>query len=105
MKKYFIFPSLIALIVGCAGPGTTKPVTALGPDTFTVRGWNTEDAVAAAGDHCNKLSKKVLVTNLKESNSENWGSVIFQCLNESDPAYQRPEYRKPATTVIEDRRR
>lgn len=104
LKNLSVSLFLFALI-SCAGPGSTKTVTNLGPDTYHVRGWHTEDALKEATEYCNKKGKNILVTNLSESSSKDWASIIFRCLSSDDPEYKRPDYQKPPTAVIEDRRK
>jgi hypothetical protein len=80
-------------------------VSPVGPDTYLVRGFNTEDAARGANEHCAKLQKKLLVTNITPSTSESRATFIFRCLNEDDPEYRRPTFERSPDTVIRDDRK
>jgi hypothetical protein len=64
-------------------------------------------ALKSANAFCDKLGKKMLIRRTDTANSINYASMnlIFSCVNENDPEYQRPDLHKDATTIIEDRRK
>jgi hypothetical protein len=103
-------------LVGCA---QSSGVLKLGPDTYTVsaaaapaRGGSSEArkiALTEANQHCTVMAKEILVTNVVTATTNVHGAgsaeVTFRCLALGDPELQRPDYRRPADTVIEDRRK
>lgn len=75
-------------------------VSQLGPATFIAEA-NCAKAgpgIEAANYVCTQVGMKTIVTNIQNND------VIFQCLDASDPEYQRPAYTKPADIVIKDSR-
>lgn len=104
----------VAMISGCA---TNSGVMSLGPDTYTIttgadmfRGGGTgakQAALSESQQYCTKLSKEILVTNMRESRIAGGKSmeVIFRCLPKGDSGLIRPTYEKSPDTVIEDRRK
>jgi hypothetical protein len=106
----FVF---VALLSGCA---TTSDVVPMGRDSYMVTvGSHTADAgnlkinaVRAANAYCAKSDKFMIVRNIESVGAApaqtGSGSIIFSCVWEGDPEYQRPNLRPAATTVIEDAR-
>ena len=104
-----------AAIVSCA---SSSGVMKLGPDTFTASAANSparggmpgarHTVILQANDYCTAMGKEILVTNETTARTNDAGAgsanITFQCLSRDDPALQRPQYEKPADTVIEDRR-
>ncbi len=104
----------LSLLAGCAA---THDVAQMGPDTYTVsasaspaRGGASgarSMAITAAGQHCQKLGREVMVTNVsgQTTNIHGAGSVdvTFRCLAPGDPALQRPVYQRPPDVVIQNR--
>jgi len=106
----------IASVAAC-GVTTTEVVPA-GKDSYMIAGTATGSIAAgrslvaatkAANEYCAKLSKVMIIRRTDEGGSAGFGgehsNLIFSCVNENDPEYQRPDLRKDPTTVIEDQRR
>jgi hypothetical protein len=93
-------------------------VMKMGPDTYStsvaaspIRGGTVgakQMAMNDAGQYCAASGKEILVTNTSSQTTNNAGAgtvdITFRCLAKGDPDLVRPDYRKPADTVIEDRR-
>jgi hypothetical protein len=106
--------SSVALCACAMSSGVLK----MGPDTYTltvaaspVRGGVVgakQLALEEASKYCSAAGEEILVTNTsgETTNARGAGSmdITFRCLAAGDPDLQRPDYRVPATTVIEDRR-
>lgn len=115
MKK--LVPYVLAVLaVGCA---TTSDVVPYGKDTYMLssgdvwggysQGSLQVKAAQRASAFCADKGKVFVVRNTGGQGVQGWTStsstLIFSCVAESDPEYQRPNLRKEADTVIEDRRR
>jgi hypothetical protein len=65
-------------------------------------------ATKAANAYCTKLSKFMIIRRTDTGGSAGFGgehsNLIFSCVDENDPEYQRPNLRKDPTTVVEDQR-
>lgn len=115
MKRTAITLSAVAL-VGCA---TTSDVVPYGKDSFLLssgdvwggysQGTLQVKAAQRASAFCAERGKVFVVRNAGGQGVQGWTStsstLIFSCVSENDPEYQRPNLRKEADTVIEDRRR
>jgi hypothetical protein len=103
----------------CASCAQSSGILKMGPDTYTIsasaapaRGGSSEArkiALSEANQHCAQMGREILVTNVGTATTNIYGAgtaeVTFRCLVKGDPELQRPEYRRPPDTVIEDRRR
>lgn len=103
------------LLAGCA---VSSGIMKMGPDTYSVsvaaspvRGGTVgakQMALTDAGQYCAANGKEILVTNTSSETTNARGAgtvdITFRCLAKNDPDLVRPEYRKPADTVIDDRR-
>jgi hypothetical protein len=115
MQKLFLcaFPLLLA---GCA---STTAVVPYGKDSYMLssddfwgaysRGSLQVKAAQSASAFCAERGKVFVVRNTGGQGVQGWTStsstLIFSCVSENDPEHQRPNLRKEADTVIEDRRR
>jgi hypothetical protein len=65
-------------------------------------------ATKAANQYCGKMNKVMIIRRTDTGGSAGFGgehsNLIFSCVDENDPEYQRPNLRKDPTTVIEDQR-
>lgn len=106
--------AMIFLLSACA---TNSGVVRLGPDTFLVsasadifRGGGAGARGVALNDaqeHCRKLGKELLTTNLKQGGFVGGGGtteVVFRCLDQGDPELKRPTLERAPDTVIQDNR-
>jgi hypothetical protein len=110
-----VFGTAIILISGCA---TTSSIVPYGKDSYLI---SAEDAwggassgslqvkaAEKANQFCESQGKKLVVRNLSAAGVQAWtgtsSTLVFSCLDASDPEYSRPTLRKEADTVIEDRR-
>jgi len=114
MKK--VIPILfITFLFGCASPSAIVPY---GKDSYIVSvddvwggyspGKLQVKAAQEANAYCAKQGKVVRVRNTSGQGTQGWTStssnLIFSCIDEYDPENTRPNLRKEADTVIEDRR-
>lgn len=116
MKSAILLVSAAALTVGCATPSAITPY---GKDSYImsvddVWGGNSPGKlqVKAAQDanaYCAKQGKVLRVRNSTGQGTTGWTStsstLVFSCITESDIENTRPELRKEAGTIIEDRRK
>ncbi len=115
MNKLLLLTFL--LITGCVSNSGVLP---MGKDTYTLSvgasGYGSvssnnvssrKEALTQANQYCSSKNKETLIKNI-QPNSTYAGStyeLIFQCLDANDPAFNiRPEYRKEADVVIENRK-
>lgn len=102
------------LLAGCV---STTDIVPAGKDSYMVAGSarggvnGGKSLIAAtkqANEYCGKLGKVMIIRNTETGGSAAWGSetsnLIFSCVAENDPEYQRPNLRKEPTTVVEDQR-
>ena len=105
-----------ALMCGCA---TKSGVLQMGPNTYTlssgvsgtgsVSGNDTRakrEALTEANAYCASKGKVILVQNTQMSSTlaGSTSDLVFQCLDENDPAAKvLPVYRKEPNIVIENR--
>jgi hypothetical protein len=65
-------------------------------------------AAQRANEFCRSQGKVFIVRNTGSAGVQGWTStsstLIFSCVDDSDPEYTRPSLRREADTVIEDRR-
>lgn len=115
MRKVMLVPAAAALF-GCA---TTSDVVPYGKDSFLLssgdvwggysQGTLQVKAAQRASSFCAERGKVFVVRNTGGQGIQGWTStsstLIFSCVSENDPEYQRPNLKKEADTVIEDRRR
>jgi hypothetical protein len=97
--KLSVTATILLALSACS---TTPHITQVGPDTWVAETGQSWHGREAAGQYCAQMGKYVLVTNMQQR--FDGATVIFRCLNRNDPAYQRPDYQKPPTTVIQDNR-
>lgn len=105
----------LLLLTGCA---TSTGVMKMGRDTYTIttsaapaRGGVSgarSSAYKEATEHCSAMNKEVLVKNDNGLVTNGYGAgsaqLTFRCLDADDPEMtQRPDYKKPADIVIENR--
>lgn len=104
-----------AVLAACA---MSSGILRMGPDTYSVsvaaspaRGGTVgakRVALTEAGQYCAASGKDILVTNTSAETTTRVGAgtfdVTFRCLAKGDPDLQRPDYTRPPTTIIEDRR-
>ena len=114
MKKVIIM-FYATFLFGCA---STSAVVPYGKDSYIVSvddvwggyspGKLQIKAAQKANAYCAKQGKVVRVRNTSGQGVHGWTStssnLIFSCIDESDPENTRPNLRKEADTVIEDRR-
>lgn len=112
--KTMLTLSSFALCACAMSSGVLK----MGPDTYTLTVGASplrEGVVGAkqlaleeASRYCSAAGREILVTNTSSETINVRGAgtmdITFRCLAAGDPDLQRPDYRVPATTVIEDRR-
>jgi hypothetical protein len=105
-----------ATLAGCA---TTSEIAPYGRESFILSAgdiWGGYSggslqvrAAQTANEFCQKQGKVFVVRNTSVSGVQGWSStsstLIFSCVSESDPEFSRPNLRREADTVIEDRRR
>jgi len=110
--------AVLSVTLALAGCATSSGIMAVGPDTYLIttaadafRGGGSgarQVALSEAQQHCTKLNKELLVTNMETSPFVGGGKsfdVTFRCLVKSDPELSRPTYKKTPDVVIEDRRK
>ena len=102
------------ILVGCT---STTGVMQLGKDTYTLsseaHGTGSisgndikakQSALSEANAYCLKLGKVINVknTNMSSTGFGSTSELIFQCLDNDDPSYARPEYRREPAIKIEN---
>ena len=112
--KWFMLCTLIFLF-GC---GSTSAIAPYGKDTYILNSgdsWGSQSpgalrvqAAQEANEYCAKQGKVLRVRNTSSQGEQWWtgtsSTLIFSCIDEKDPENTRPNLRKEADTVIEDRR-
>ena len=114
MKKNLALISLLLFLTGCL---STSQILEMGRDTYSVTatadGYRLasearESAFKAGEKKCSSLGKRFMFTNESTTRTrmdiDTTVTVIFRCLNESDPEYTRPIIKKSPNVVIEDKR-
>jgi hypothetical protein len=100
--KSVLFVALITSLSGCATIGSE--IVPVGKDTYQLSmtgvGFATQantniKALKAANEYCAKMNKHMVPRNSAESGVYGWSprqdSLVFMCLDETDPAYVHPE--------------
>lgn len=115
IKNLFICATFLVTI-SCVSSSGVLP---FGPDTYTLtvestyKGMSaaTKEAITEATKYCQSEGKYFFPKNTNQKSTvTSFGdpmdtySLIFRCLFESDPEYQRSNWGKSPDTVIEDRR-
>ena len=107
--------SLLVLLIGCASPSA---IISYGKDSYILSvddvwgGYSSGKlkvkAAQEANAYCAKQGKVMRVRRTSERGTYGWtstsSSLIFSCIDKDDPENTRPNLRKDADTVIEDRR-
>ena len=115
-RNVFFMVVAIASLVGCA---TTSDIVPYGRDSYMLSagdvwggysgGTLQVKAAQRANEFCRSQGKVFVVRNAGTAGVQGWTStsstLVFSCVSESDPEFTRPNLRKEADTVIEDRRR
>jgi putative hemolysin len=115
MKQAILIMSVTALMTGCATPSAITPY---GKDSYIISvddvwGGNSPGklqvkAAQEANAYCAQQGKVLRVRNTSGQGTAGWTStsstLVFSCIAEHDVENTRPELRKEAETVIEDRR-
>ena len=116
MKRAISLFGTSLLLAACASPSAITPY---GKDSYIVSvddvwGGNSPGrlqvtAAQEANSYCAKQGKVLRVRNTSGQGTTGWTStsstLIFSCISEGDSENTRPELRKEAETVIEDRRK
>lgn len=106
--------ALLICLLPCGACTSTSDVTPMGRDTFMVgsqpRGGfiSTADlaamSVRKANDYCTARGKEMLPTNVENQGIRGFtpqeNTLIFWCLDASDPENQRPVLRREPNAVI-----
>ena len=106
---------VLVVLSGCATPSAIVPY---GKDSYMISvddimgGYSSGNlqvkAAQEANAYCAKQGKVMRVRNVSGQGVQGWTStsanLIFSCIDEDDPENTRPDLRKEADTVIEDRR-
>ena len=103
-----------ALITGCVSASEVVPA---GKDSYMIvgraqggmnAGKGELEAVKAANAYCAQTGKFMVIRRTDSGGNAGFGgehnTLIFSCLNENDPEYQRPNLHKDPTTIIQDQR-
>ena len=105
---------VVVLIAGCVSASEVVPA---GKDSYMIvgraqgamnAGKGQIEAVKAANAYCAQSGKFMVIRRTDSAGNAGWGgehdTLVFSCLNENDPEYQRPNLRKDPTTIVEDQR-
>jgi hypothetical protein len=106
----------VSVLFGCA---TTSNIVSYGKDSYMLSAndiWGGYSggslqvkAAERANEFCRKQGKVFVVRNTGSGGVQGWtptsSTLVFSCISESDPENIRPNLRREADTVIEDRRR
>src|SRR5690349_398851 len=105
---------LAALLAACV---STSEVVPAGKDSYMIvgraqggmnAGKGQIEAVKAANSYCAQTGKVMVIRRTDTAGNAGFGgehdTLIFSCVAENDPEYQRPNLRKDPTTVVEDAR-
>jgi len=115
MKIIVLLACAFILLTSCA---TTSSIAPYGKDSYIL---SVEDmwggkssgklqvkAAQEASEYCAKQGKVMRVRNTSGQGVQGWtgtsSNLIFSCIDENDPENIRPNLKKEADTVIEDRR-
>lgn len=105
---------LCLALTGCVSASEVVPA---GRDSYMVSGSvhggmmagnSIIEATKTANAFCAKQSKMMIIRHAQTGGDAGFGgehsSLVFSCVNENDPEYQRPNLHKDPTTVVEDQR-
>lgn len=109
--------AFLCCIVASGCVSTSRPLE-MGKDTYSVSatadGYRTaaaarQSAFEVGGKKCQDIGKRFMLVN-ETSERTRMGidttvNVVFRCLSENDPAYQRPDVRAAPDVIIEDGRK
>lgn len=113
-------PTLAGMVSGAAllACVSSSEIVPAGKDSFMVvgrangglnAGKGLIAATKSANAYCAALHKVMILRHVESNgNAAVFGEnqmLIFSCVNEDDPEYQRPNLKKDATAVIEDHRK
>ena len=115
MKTIGLLACILALLTGCA---STSAIAPYGKDSYILSVedmWGGQSsgklqvkAAQEASEYCAKQGKVMRVRNTSGQGVQWWtgtsSNLIFSCIDENDPENTRPNLRKEADTIIEDRR-
>lgn len=83
-----ILSLVILMLIGCAaGPTASRNLHSgqwtnaqnIGPDTFLVEGFSTQDAVNGAQSHCTNMGRQFSMIQLMPHTSSLRATIIFRC--------------------------
>lgn len=107
----------LVLCLALTGCVSTSEVVPAGRDSYMVSGSvrggmlagnSVIEATKTANAFCAKQSRVMILRHTQTDGNAGFGgehsSLLFSCVDESDPEYRRPNVRKDPTTVIEDER-
>jgi hypothetical protein len=105
---------LCLVLTGCVSASQIVPA---GRDSYMVSGSahggmmagnSLIEATKSANTFCAQQNKMMIIRHTQTGGNAGFGgehsNLIFSCVGENDPEYQRPNLRKDPTTVIEDQR-
>jgi len=115
VNAFTMLASFVVLLVGCASSSSVAPY---GRDSYIISvddiwgghslGKLQVKAAQEANAYCSKQGKVMRVRNTSGQGTQGWtstsSSLVFSCIDESDPENTRPDLRKEPDAVIEDRR-
>jgi hypothetical protein len=101
----------LAGAIALAGCAHTSAVVPMGKDSFMVSGWSgmvePSGAVAEkANAYCEANGKHMIVRHVTDQQTglgDMRDKLIFSCVTDSDPEYQRPNLRNDPAVVIDNR--
>jgi hypothetical protein len=115
MKKNVALIGTSLALTACVN---TSQVVPMGKDSYMITGQahgglnsgqSNVAAVEQANAYCTSLHRYMIVRRLDTSGVAAFGGetarLVFSCVTENDPEYQRPNLRPEPTTVIEDQRK
>lgn len=108
--------SVIALIITLSGCASTE-IASYGKDSYLATSgdwWGMTSpnslrmkTAREANLYCAKLGKKMIVRRTESQGVTGWTStssdLVFSCVSESDPEYQRPNLKSDPNVIIENR--
>jgi hypothetical protein len=97
-------------ISGCVSSSGPMP---FGKDSYMIStsarggldnpGSATQGAIKEANAHCASMGKVLMPRNTTQTGTPGWpggAQLIYSCISENDPEYQRPNWEKSPDTVI-----
>lgn len=113
MRNIALGCAVAIVLAGCATTSAGDPVQ-IGRDTYMIdasgpgRAKLETEAAREAATFCERKGLKLTVQHTSSSGVTGLGprsvNVVFRCLSESDPEYQRLQYHADPNVVIEDKR-